>query len=88
VHSQHLVKNRILRQLLASELKSIQPWLTLVQLRRPDRADAGFCRSAHRTVGGSGGIGASVAMCLLIVSRGGPAVGSMPKNSASQPGFR
>ena len=31
--SQHIVKNRILRQLSADELKSIQPWLTLVQLR-------------------------------------------------------
>jgi hypothetical protein len=33
VPSQHIVKNRILRQLSADELKSIQPWLTLVQLR-------------------------------------------------------
>ena len=33
MHSQHLVKNRILRQLSADELKSIQPWLTLVQLQ-------------------------------------------------------
>jgi CRP-like cAMP-binding protein len=33
VHSQNLVKNRILRQLSADELKSIQPWLTLVQLQ-------------------------------------------------------
>jgi CRP-like cAMP-binding protein len=33
VHSQHLVKNRILRQLSIDELKSVQPWLTLVQLQ-------------------------------------------------------
>ena len=31
--SQHIVKNRILRQLPADELKNVQPWLTLVQLR-------------------------------------------------------
>ena len=31
--SQHIVKNRILRQLSADELKSVQPWLTPVQLR-------------------------------------------------------
>jgi CRP-like cAMP-binding protein len=33
VASQHIVKNRILRQLSADELKSVQPWLTPVQLR-------------------------------------------------------
>jgi hypothetical protein len=33
VHSQQLVKNRILRQLLVDEIKSIQPWLTMVPLR-------------------------------------------------------
>ena len=33
MHSQHLVKNRILRQLSADELKCIQPWLTLVPLQ-------------------------------------------------------
>ena len=33
MHSQHLVKNRILRQLSADELKSVQPWLNLVQLQ-------------------------------------------------------
>jgi CRP-like cAMP-binding protein len=33
VQSQHLVKNRILRQLSADELKSVQPWLTQVQLQ-------------------------------------------------------
>ena len=33
MHSQHLVKNRILRQLSIDELKSVQPWLTLVQLQ-------------------------------------------------------
>jgi hypothetical protein len=33
VQSQHLVKNRILRQLSADELKSVQPWLTPVQLQ-------------------------------------------------------
>ena len=33
MHSQHLIKNRILRQLSADELKSVQPWLTLVQLK-------------------------------------------------------
>jgi hypothetical protein len=33
VQSQDLVKNRILRQLSADELKSVQPWLTLVELR-------------------------------------------------------
>src|SRR5258708_2454992 len=33
VQSQHLVKNRILRQLSADELKSVQPWLTLMDLR-------------------------------------------------------
>src|SRR6266550_7704788 len=33
VHSQHLVKNRILRQLSADELKSVQPWLTPMDLR-------------------------------------------------------
>jgi CRP-like cAMP-binding protein len=33
VQSQHLVKNRILRQLSADELKSVQPWLTLLELR-------------------------------------------------------
>jgi CRP-like cAMP-binding protein len=33
VQSQHIVKNRILRQLSADELKSVQPWLTPVGLR-------------------------------------------------------
>src|SRR5262245_46519171 len=33
VQSQHLVKNRILRQLSADELKSIQPWFTAVKLQ-------------------------------------------------------
>jgi len=33
VQSQHLVKNRILRQLSADELKSIQPWFTVVKLQ-------------------------------------------------------
>ena len=33
MQSQHLVKNRILRQLSADELKSMQPWLTLMDLR-------------------------------------------------------
>ena len=33
MQSQHLVKNRILRQLSADELKSVQPWLTLMDLR-------------------------------------------------------
>jgi CRP-like cAMP-binding protein len=33
VQSQHLVKNRILGQLSADELKSVQPWLTPVQLQ-------------------------------------------------------
>jgi hypothetical protein len=33
VHSQHIVKNRILGQLSADELKSMQPWLTPVELR-------------------------------------------------------
>jgi CRP-like cAMP-binding protein len=33
VQSNHIVHNRILRQLSADELKSVQPWLTPVQLR-------------------------------------------------------
>src|SRR6266436_5973001 len=33
VSLQHLVKNRILRQLSADELKSVQPWLTPLELR-------------------------------------------------------
>jgi CRP-like cAMP-binding protein len=33
VQSEHIVKNRILRQLPADELKSVQPWLTPMQLR-------------------------------------------------------
>jgi hypothetical protein len=33
VQAEHLVKNRILRQLPADELKSVQPWLTPMQLR-------------------------------------------------------
>jgi CRP-like cAMP-binding protein len=33
VQSQHLVKNRILRQLSADELKSVQPWLSPMDLR-------------------------------------------------------
>jgi CRP-like cAMP-binding protein len=33
VQSQHLVNNRILRQLSADELKSVQPWLTSMELR-------------------------------------------------------
>ncbi|TMJ83526.1 MAG: Crp/Fnr family transcriptional regulator [Alphaproteobacteria bacterium] len=33
VQTQHIVKNRILRQLSADELKSVQPWLTLMALR-------------------------------------------------------
>ena len=33
MQSQHIVKNRILRQLSADELKSVQPWLTPVELR-------------------------------------------------------
>lgn len=31
--SQHIVKNRILRRLSADELKSVQPWLTPIELR-------------------------------------------------------
>jgi CRP-like cAMP-binding protein len=33
VPTQHIVKNRILRQLSADELASVQPWLTLMDLR-------------------------------------------------------
>jgi CRP-like cAMP-binding protein len=33
VQTEHIVKNRILRQLSADELKSVQPWLTLMDLR-------------------------------------------------------
>jgi hypothetical protein len=33
VQSEHIVKNRILRQLPADELKSVRPWLTPMQLR-------------------------------------------------------
>jgi hypothetical protein len=33
VQSPHIVKNRILRQLSADELKSVQPWLTPLELR-------------------------------------------------------
>ena len=33
MESQHIVKNRILGQLSADELKSVQPWLTPVELR-------------------------------------------------------
>jgi CRP-like cAMP-binding protein len=33
VQTQHIVKNRILRQLSADELKSVQPWLTLMELQ-------------------------------------------------------
>jgi len=33
VPTQHIVKNRILRQLSADELRSIQPWLTAFELR-------------------------------------------------------
>ncbi len=33
MESQHIVKNRILGQLSADELKSVQPWLTLMDLR-------------------------------------------------------
>jgi len=33
VQLQHIVKNRILGQLSADELKSVQPWLTLQELR-------------------------------------------------------
>ena len=33
MQSQHIVKNRILRQLSADELKSVQPWLTWVELQ-------------------------------------------------------
>src|SRR5262245_34620612 len=33
VQTQHLVKNRILRQLSADELQSVQPWLTPIELR-------------------------------------------------------
>jgi hypothetical protein len=33
VQAEHIVKNRILRQLPADELKSVQPWLTPMQLR-------------------------------------------------------
>jgi hypothetical protein len=33
VQTQHIVKNRILRQLSADELKSVQPWLSLMDLR-------------------------------------------------------
>jgi CRP-like cAMP-binding protein len=36
VQSQHIVKNRILRQLAADELKSVQPWLMPIQLRASD----------------------------------------------------
>jgi CRP-like cAMP-binding protein len=32
VQTQHIVKNRILRQLSADEFKSVQPWLTLMDL--------------------------------------------------------
>src|SRR2546422_79255 len=33
VQSKHIVKNRVLRQLSADELKSIQPWLSPIELR-------------------------------------------------------
>jgi hypothetical protein len=33
VPTQHIVKNRILRQLSAEELRSIQPWVTALELR-------------------------------------------------------
>jgi CRP-like cAMP-binding protein len=33
VQTQHIVNNRILRQLSADELKSVQPWLTPLELR-------------------------------------------------------
>jgi CRP-like cAMP-binding protein len=33
VDSKHLIKNRILGQLSADELKSVQPWLILQELR-------------------------------------------------------
>ena len=33
MQTQHIVKNRILGQLSADELKSVQPWLTLQELR-------------------------------------------------------
>src|SRR5437016_5686740 len=33
VQSQHIVNNRILGQLSADELKSVQPWLTPLELR-------------------------------------------------------
>ena len=33
MQSQHIVKNRILGQLSADELKSVQPWLTPLELR-------------------------------------------------------
>jgi hypothetical protein len=36
VQSQHIVKNRILGQLPADELKGVQPWLTPVELRSND----------------------------------------------------
>jgi hypothetical protein len=33
VQSQHILKNRISGQLSSDELKSVQPWLTLQELR-------------------------------------------------------
>ncbi len=33
MQSQHIVKNRILRQLSADELQGVQPWLTPMQLQ-------------------------------------------------------
>ena len=33
MHSQHIVRNRILQQLAADELKSIQPWLNSIKLQ-------------------------------------------------------
>ena len=58
--TQHIVKNRILRQLSADELKSVQPWLTLVELRsntvlaragQLDRSDL-FSAERHDLVAG------------------------------------
>ena len=58
MQSQHIVNNRILGQLSADELKSVQPWLTLMALRYECRAARGgaparaglFSRERHDLV--------------------------------------
>ena len=87
-HGRHPYKpsgdgGRDLRPLWSIDTPHNSFWLGVAQLpstfrplKTKPRLRGGFCRSAYRTVGGIGGIGAAVTTCLLSVSRESPRGGS------------